>query len=508
MVLMGRALGISSGAHMLVRLVTLGLVACGGNGKPTSNPASAGSNSGIAGTLGSSGSQGSAGSSSGGVASAGSANGGVSGSTASGGSDVGEAGSGGESLGEDVCSTDSAHCFRVLHRQWVGTGNAGVHGVAFDSIGNVLTAASTLGSLQPLTGTTGSDVLVKWTPTLDLSWAIRRVGISRALALDPEDNAFIASVYGFDPDVKSTPGLDIVVTKVAADGSELWSKRVASPLYDEASSLAADGDGNSVVGGFTFGKIADDPDVGAGDALLVKLAPNGDQLWAHQFGSTGFDAVRDNCVDAEGNHYATGAVAGTFASAAQGEGDLFVVKLSSLGEQLWAKQLGSAAVDGGTGIACGKDAIYVTGITAGRLDEPTAAAPAQSDIVLIKYDFAGNQLWLKQWLTTGQERFPKLAVGPSGNVFVTGGSSTDLDQDSGNGPGGETDLFVGEWTADGALLWTYQYGSDSWDTAMGVAVSPTGRIAVGADVQAPLPQFASLASGGAVVTVLTPTAPE
>jgi hypothetical protein len=210
-------------------------------------------------------------------------------------------------------------------------------------------------------------------------------------------------VYGFDPDVKSTPGLDIVVTKVAADGSELWSKRVASPLYDEASSLAADGDGNSVVGGFTFGKI---------------------------------------------------------------------------------------------------------GITAGRLDEPTAAAPAQSDIVLIKYDFAGNQLWLKQWLTTGQERFPKLAVGPSGNVFVTGASSTDLDQDSGNGPGGETDLFVGEWTADGALLWTYRYGSDSWDTAMGVAVSPTGRIVVGAHVQAPLPQFAVLASGGAVVTVLTPTAPE
>jgi hypothetical protein len=445
---------------------------------------------------------------SGGTTSAGSASGGVSGSSAAGDSGGGEAGADGESFGEGVCSTDPAHCFRVLHRQWVGTGNAGVDGIAFDANGNVLAAASTLGNLKPLNGTTGSDVLTKWTPTLDLSWAIRRVGISRALAVDPDDNAFIASVYGSDPEVKGTAGLDIVVTKVAADGSELWSKPVASNLYDEASSLAADADGNCVIGGFTYGKIAEDPNLGEGDALLVKLAPSGDQLWAHQFGSTGLDAVRDNCVDADGNHYATGAVAGTFVSAAQGAGDLFVVKLSSLGEQLWAKQLGSAAIDGGTGIACGKDAIYVVGVTAGRLDDPTAAAPAQTDLVLIKYDFAGNQLWLKQWLTSGEERYPKVAVGPSGNVFVVGASSTDLDQDSSNGPGGETDLFVGEWTADGAPLWTYQYGSDNWDTAMGVAVSPKGRIAVGALVHAPLPQFASLASGGAVVTVLTPTAAE
>jgi hypothetical protein len=437
-----------------------------------------------------------AGSSSGGSSSGG---GGKGGSMSSGGGP-----SGGAGVSEQVCSSDTETCFDVIHQQWRGTGNAGVDGVAFDTEGNVLVAASTLGGLDRINPSGAGDFLLEWTPTLQFVSALQQLGISRSLALDSNDNAFRVGARSFDPDVKGTSGLDLSVTKTSADGMELWSKPVGSSLYDDARGMATDGGGNCYIGGFTYGQFAEDPNLGGGDALVVKLAPNGDQLWAHQFGTKDFDSVEGICSDAAGNVYVTGSVTGTLAAPGQGDKDLFVAKLSPSGERLWTQQVGSSGTDGGTGVACGADFIYVVGITSGRLDDPKATAPTDTDIVLLKYDSGGTQLWLKQWLTKGEERYPKIAVGLKQEAVVAGASATDLDGILANGPGGETDLFLGTWSASGELLWTYQWGSDSWDTAMGVAISPNGRIAVGAFAQAALPQFASLASGGAVLSVFTP----
>jgi hypothetical protein len=397
-------------------------------------------------------------------------------------------------------------CFQVEHREWGDRNNSGANGVAFDSEGNVLVSASTIGALMPLTTFAGGrDVLVKWTPSLELSWALSRgtftEGISRAVAVDQDDNAFLAAVYSLEDAPSGPSGLDVTITKIAPDGAELWSKTFGSTLYDEASELATDSDGNLIVGGFTYGKLAEDEALGESDALVMKLAPDGTRLWARQFGTAGSDTARGICVDADGDIYVTGAIG----AVGEGSGDWYIAKLSSSGEQQWLEQLSTAGLDGGTGIACGADAVYAVGVTRGRLDDPNAAALPKTDLALVKYDLDGNQLWLKQWLTAEEERFPKVAVGPTGNVFLAGASATDLDGNPSSGPGGETDLFVSEWTAAGDRLWVYQYGSNSWDSVTGIAVSPAGRIAVAADVQAALPGFTISGDGDAVLTVLTPS---
>lgn len=415
----------------------------------------------------------------------------------------GETVTGGAGLGEKVCSSDPKRCFDVIHQQWEGDGNAGVDGVAFDSKGNLVVAASTLGQLEAPESLDNDDFLINWSPNLEFMGAQQQSGISRALALDSNDNAFRVGVLS-DGKMSSTAGLDLAITKSAPDGTETWRKVLASPQYDEARAMATDGDGNCYVGGFTFGQVGDgDTQVGEGDALLIKLAPDGERLWAHQFGSTGLDVVESVCTDSAGNTYVTGGVAGTFASVGQGDNDLFIAKFSPTGERLWEKQIGSAALDTGTGVACGADFIYVVGLTKGRLDDPQGTATS-IDLVLLKYDAAGNQVWLQQWLTTGNESYSKVAIGLEGTAVVASASATDLDGVAANGPGGNNDLFVSEWSANGDPLWTYQWGSDSWDSAMAVAVSPTGRIAVGAMTQEALPQFSHLNSGGGVLSVFTP----
>lgn len=398
------------------------------------------------------------------------------------------------------------NCLRVMHQEWGDTDNAGAVGAVFDSVGNLLVPASTIGRLKPLNmAMSGSDVLVKWSPTLDPSWALQlgtaHDGIARAAAIGADDSAYLAGVSDSSPQATGTDGLDIELTKVDSDGQELWTKTYGSALYDDVSALIEDPKGNVFLGGFASAKLDTDPALGKSDAVLIKLSPSGEREWARQFGSNGNDAVQGLCVDGDGNAYVTGSVAGSFAGPFQGGADLFVAKFSSSGEQLWAKQLGGALIDGGTGIACDKDAVYVVGITSGRLDDATAPVPAEPDIVALKYDLGGNQLWLKQWLTTGEERFPKIAVGPAGSVFIAGASTADIDENPDTGFGGETDLFVSEWSPAGQRLWAYQWGSESWDEVMGVSVAGDGRIAVAGRVQKALPGFSIRGTGDAFVSL-------
>ncbi len=497
------------------------LVACGssqhaagdGAGGSAGLSAAGASSSGALGAGGNAaGAAGHVGSAAGAAGAGGADNVGVAGNTGSAGAAGASGAAGAAGVGGTFCR-GASHCFQVLHREWGDSyNNAGANGVRFDSAGNVLVSASTIGPLKPLgTPNSGRDVLVKWTPALDFSWALERGtimdGISRGVAIDGQDNAFLGAVFDSATSSVGTDALDFTVTKVAPSGAELWSKTFGSMLYDDISELATDGEGNVFAAGFTGGKFADDAALGNEDAVIVKLTSAGDRAWVHQFGSTGDDQAYGVCTDAAGNVYVTGAVAGSFAGPLVGTSELFIAKFSSTGEQVWAKQLGGAGADnGGTGIACGQDAVYAIGITTGRLDDPTAPKPADTDIVVLKYDLAGNQLWLKQWLTQGQERFSKIAVGTTGRVFIAGASTADIDNDPSTGFGGETDLFVSEWSTDGAPLWAYQYGSDSWDNVTGIAVSADGKIAVAAQVQAALPGFTITGYGDAVVSSFTPIA--
>ncbi len=116
------------------------------------------------------------------------------------------------------------------------------------------------------------------------------------------------------------------------------------------------------------------------DVFINKLDSTGNYIWAKQIGGTSFEDCKALGVDSKGNIYATGYFSGTadfdpgpasYPLTSAGS-DIYIAKLDSAGNFLWAKQSGEAATDNtgfGRGLALDASSnVYTTGSFGGVMD--------------------------------------------------------------------------------------------------------------------------------------------
>ncbi len=140
-------------------------------------------------------------------------------------------------------------------------------------------------------------------------------------------------------------------------------------------------------------------------------------LWEARYTSAGFnaDAGKEIAIDASGNVYVTGT---SFTNGTNGF-DIVTVKYDGLGNQLWASTFnGSAsALDEARDIAVDQSGnVYVTGFS--------ASTGPNYDYVTIKYNSAGVQQWATLYNGTGGgfDEAYAIAIDNVGNSYVTGSS--------------------------------------------------------------------------------------
>src|SRR3990172_11564959 len=109
---------------------------------------------------------------------------------------------------------------------------------------------------------------------------------------------------------------------------------------------------------------------GFSDIFLAKYDGNGNLLWARQTGTAGEESGNSVALDADGNAYVAGSTTGSFTGYANsGLFDIVIVKYDPAGNQLWTKQMGTAADDEAYDAALdGTGNVYITGYTRGILD--------------------------------------------------------------------------------------------------------------------------------------------
>jgi hypothetical protein len=351
-------------------------------------------------------------------------------------------------------------------------------GVAADSVGNVYVAGATGGSLAGANaGGPGSDdaFLYKYNQFGAVVWS-RQLGTSMgdsgyAVATDAMGQVYITGATSKDLGGPSAGGADAFIAKYDASGNVLWTKQIGSSGGDAGWGIATDGFGNVFISGSTSGSL-DGPNAGNYDGFVSKFNASGTQQWTRQFGSTKEDLVNSISADALGNVYISGLTKGALIGASLGESDAFVKKYDSQGNAQWTKQFGTVRSDNSLGVSVdGQGNVYVTGYNSGDFNVPN---PDFANAFLNKLDTDGNAVWARSLGSAALDSAYSVSVDDQGNAFIAGRTAGNL----GGVNAGLDDIFVSKYDAAGDLKWTQQWGTAANDIAYSISADGGGNVYV------------------------------
>ncbi|MBN4066017.1 SBBP repeat-containing protein, partial [Candidatus Amoebophilus asiaticus] len=235
--------------------------------------------------------------------------------------------------------------------------------------------------------------------------------------------------------------------------------------------------GNVCITGRLVGTADFDPGVGTAnlttegleDIFFAKYDSDGNYVWAKGIGSTNNDSGYGIAVDISGNIYITGVFqatadfdpgAGTTNLTAIGLEDIFFAKYDPNGNYTWSKGIGGTSSGVGIGIAVNSSGnVYITGgfLATADFDPGTDTANLTSaglcDIFFAKYDTGGNYVWAKGIGSTSYDLGHGIALGGSGNVYITGRFQGTADFDPGIGTAnlisaGDYDIFFARYSVN------------------------------------------------------------
>jgi len=279
-----------------------------------------------------------------------------------------------------------------------------------------------------------------------------------AIAVDGTGNVYVTGQSAGSGTVTK----DYATIKYNSAGDTQWVRRYNGPgnENDYGYAVEVDGTGNVYVTGMSTGSGTER------DYLTIKYNSTGDTLWVRRYNGpgNGTDYAVALAVDRTGNVYVTGYSAGI----GTGDADYATIKYNSAGDTLWVRRYNgpgngfdiarALAVDG-TGN------VYVTGYTFG--------SGTGYDYVTIKYNSAGDTLWVRRYNGPGNgfDFALALAVDGTGNVYVIG---------YGHGSGTGYDYATIKYNSAGDTLWVRRYNGpgNGADWANAIAVDGAGNVYV------------------------------
>lgn len=417
--------------------------------------------------------------------------------------------------------------------QWAaaigGTSSDEANGVAVDSAGNVYHTGFFWGTADfdpgpdtfNLTSNGNADIYVqKLDSSGNLLWVVSIGGTgadgAASLALDNDGNVYVTGGFSLTVDFDPGPGTfnltsngesDIYVVKLDSNGNLVWASAMGGPRWDQGYSIAVDGTSQPHVTGI-FRNTADfDPgagtfnlsNVGVEDIFVVKLDNSGGLVWAAGMGGTSDDYGLAIALDGSGNVYTTGYFrntvdfdpgAGIFDLSSAGSTDIFVQKLSSDGNLVWAVAMGGGDVDIGWGIAVDTTgAVYLIGYFQGTADFDPGPGTANvisagfRDIFVLKLDELGGLIWKATMGAAGFDTGTAITLDSYGNVYTTGSFSYTVDFDPGSGTyelstGSVLVTFVQKLDSAGNFIWAAPIYATDYNGGADIAVDGTGSVYV------------------------------
>lgn len=381
-----------------------------------------------------------------------------------------------------------------------GDGTDYATSVSTDLNGNVYVAGTYMGTMDMDPGTGSMEItsagdqdifMAKYSSdgTFLDAWSIGGEGYDepKCVAVGSLGNVYLLSYFSGTIDADPGPGilpissqgqLDMLLQRFNGDGECTWAQGTGSTGTDLGLSMALDADENMWVTGSFEGTVDFDPGVGsvtlisagAWDIFVTKRSSSGELLWAGRMGGVeNFDTGYDIAVDGDGSAVVAGSFFGsgdfdpgagvhTLTASSVGSDDIFAVKLSSIGEMVWAVGLGGMDGDLGYGVCVAGDGrVLLTGFFSGTADfdpDPSGVYELSTspqgnyfDGFLCTLDPAGEFMHAVQFGGAGSIAAQPMAMGPNDELTIAGHFEGTVDMDPTSGQalvssGGFRDAFV------------------------------------------------------------------
>jgi hypothetical protein len=369
--------------------------------------------------------------------------------------------------------------FRLWSTYYGGTGTEYSNSCAVDDFGNVYIAGSTTvtstlviasdSSHQEIYGGGSDDgFIAKFNTNGIRIWSSLYGGsgsdVIKSCALDAFGNIFFVGTttslnnisdssvhqfnYGGGP-------YDAFLVKFDTSGTRIWSTYYGGNKDDQGSSCSVDSDGNVILVGTTNSQngttIATtgsyQPQMILGvfnysfDAFICKFTNSGFRVWATYFGGLAGERGLHSCVDNNKNIIMCGdtgsleyiSTPGAFQTSHSGNFDAYLVKFDENGVRLWGTYFGGVEHD--RGMTCTVDAInqiYLSGQT--RTSTPNIISTlnshqvnyggGDSDIYLVKFDANGQRLWGTYYGGLLDDYCNSCCIDDWGNIYLAGNSNS------------------------------------------------------------------------------------
>ncbi len=191
---------------------------------------------------------------------------------------------------------------------------------------------------------------------------------------------------------------------------------------------------------------------------FLKYDASGNQLEDKAWGGSSDDIGYDIEIDSNDNYYVTGKTD----SYGSGSGDVVLIKFDSSGNEIWSKTWGNSSNDEGKALITDSNGdIYITGNT-------RSYGAGENDIILIKYNSSGNQYWNKTWGGFLDDLGMDIAIDANNNIIIVGSTE--------NFGAGLTDFVLLKYNSSGDLINNQTWGGSSRDVVNGVVVDSNNII--------------------------------
>jgi hypothetical protein len=248
---------------------------------------------------------------------------------------------------------------------------------------------------------------------------------------------------------------DFWVVKSDSNGNKLWDKRYGGTGVEVINSLQQTSDGGYILGGVTYSDAGGDVtqatfDVGGnfGDIWLVKIDSIGQKIWDKRFGEYDEDWLICVRQTKDGGYIAAGYVRwGTY-------DDFWLIKIDQAGNQQWNKKYdGDAhANDWICSVLETADGGYIMAGTT------YAGSNREYDYWVIKTNSIGEKVWDRKFGGNGVDGCGSFEATDDGEYILSGVTYSGLSGDLSEAPHGGINYWLVKINQAGVLQWEKRFG--------------------------------------------------